>query len=254
MSSRYFDGLPELTVERTVLLLDPRGTGASTRPSDPHAYDLSDYADDIESLREHLGVERIDVLGHSHGGFVAMTWAAAHADRVGRLVLSNTTTRFTDTIREARRALVAMRAGEPGFDDAVAALEAHSAGRYADDAELAALLEREAPFLFGRWGADEQRISENLRAAGMNSDALRHFNEHEASGMDLRPGLANVTAPVLVITGSYDPFGESTAAEIAAALPNATLRVVPDAGHFMFSETAARGPWAQAVIQFLAAG
>ena len=42
---------PGLAAERTLLLLDPRGTGASDPPADPSAYDLEDYAADIEAVR-----------------------------------------------------------------------------------------------------------------------------------------------------------------------------------------------------------
>ena len=253
MSAVYFGGLPELAGERSLLLLDPRGTGASDRPDDPHAYDLSDYAADIEAVRDHLGLERLDLLGHSHGGFVAMAWASAYPEHVARLVLSNTTPRFTDAIREARQAIVGGHAGEPWFPDAIAALQAHQAGDYADDAELGALLEREVRLFSPRWGADEQAIADHLRRSGMNADALRHFNEHVASSMDLGAGLERVAAPTLVITGAGDPFGESTAREMTDALADATLVVVPDAGHFIFLESAGRGPWARAVLDFLGA-
>lgn len=252
MSAQSLGGLPELADERTLILLDPRGTGASDRPANPHAYDLSDYAADIEAVREHLGLERLDLLGHSHGGFVAMAWASAHPERVGRLVLTNTAPRFTDAIREARQAIVGGHAGEPWFPDAIAALQAHQAGEYADDGELDALLEREIRLFSPRWGADEQAIAEQLRRSGMNADALRHFNDHVASNMDLRAGLGRVTAPTLVITGGGDPFGESTAREMTDALADATLVVVPDAGHFIYLESAGRGPWARAVLDFLA--
>ena len=124
-SSRCFGGLPDLARARTLLLLDPRGTGNSDRPADPHAYDLADYAEDVEAVREHLEVDRLDVLGHSHGGFVAITWASSHPEYVGRLVLASTALRFTPEIRSARQAVVASHSGEPWFADAVAAREDH---------------------------------------------------------------------------------------------------------------------------------
>ncbi len=62
-----------------------------------------------------------------------------------------------------------------------------------------------------------------------------------------------VTAPALVITGERDPFGECTATEIAGALPNATVVVLPGAGHFVFGESANRQAWARAILDFLAA-
>jgi pimeloyl-ACP methyl ester carboxylesterase len=248
----YFGELPELAEERRLLVLDPRGTGETDRPADRGAYDLADYAADVEAVRRHLGLERIDVLGHSHGGFVAMAWASAHPERVGRLVLSNTAPRFTEGIRRARRAIVESYADEPWYADALAGLAAHPAGRYADDAELASLLGREAPFFFTRWGPDEQAFAAAMSRADMNADTLRHFNEHVAGAMDLRAGRARVTAPALVITGELDPFGEVTAREIADALPAAAVNVIPGAGHLIFAESEGRAAWARAILSFLA--
>jgi pimeloyl-ACP methyl ester carboxylesterase len=69
-----------------------------------------------------------------------------------------------------------------------------------------------------------------------------HFNERVAGDMDLRPVLARVTAPAFVITGELDPLGEPAACEVADALPNATLVVLPEATLSSASlKTAARG-------------
>jgi pimeloyl-ACP methyl ester carboxylesterase len=250
MSSRYFGDLPLIAAECTLVLLDPRGTGDSDRPADSSAYDLEDYADDVEAVRAHLGLERLDLLGHSHGGFVAMAWATAHPERVGRLVLSNTAPRFTDTIRQARRERVAAHEGAAYFADAVAALQAHAQGRYASDEELAALYAREWRVIVPP-GFDGARLAEAVMSAEPNADALRHFNDHVAAGMDHRAALAGVRAPVLVITGELDPFGESTAQEIADALPNATLVVLPGSDHFPFLEDDHEAEWSRTVLDFL---
>jgi pimeloyl-ACP methyl ester carboxylesterase len=249
-SAAYFGGLPELAAERTLLLLDPRGTGGSDRPADPAAYDLEDYAGDLEALRRELGLERIDLLGHSHGGFVAMCWAGAHPDRVNRLVLASTAPRFTDAIREARMQRVAEHRGQPYFEDATAALMAHTSGDYATDEDLGRLYEREAR-IFAPPGADVDDALVTLARAGTNADALRHFNDHVAGAMDLRASLAAVGAPTLVITGEVDPMGTPAAQELAEALPDATLVVVPG-DHFPFLEPEHRPRWSRAVLEFLA--
>ena len=103
-SSAYFGDLAELATERTLLLLDPRGTGGSDPPAQPSGYGLDDYAGDVELVREALGIQQLDLLGHSHGGVVAMKWAGSHPERVGRLVLGATAPRFSDEIRAARAA------------------------------------------------------------------------------------------------------------------------------------------------------
>jgi len=249
-SSLYFGDLPELAARRTLLLLDPRGTGASERPADAAGYDLDAYAADVEAVRAHLGLDRIDVLGHSHGGFVAIAWAGSSPERVGRLVLAGTAPRFTDTIRALRRARVESHAGQPYFADAIAALQLQQAGAYATDAELVALYERAGPVL-APLGGDIGPVADAFRASGINADAMRHFNERIAGGMDLRPLLARIASPVLVIAGEHDPFGGPTSEELAAALPDPTVVTVAGADHFPFLEPEARAPWSRAVLDFL---
>jgi 3-oxoadipate enol-lactonase len=68
--------------------------------------------------------------------------------------------------------------------------------------------------------------------------------------MDHRPGLARVEAPTLVIAGDQDMFA-SAQQEIADALPDATLVVLPGSDHFPFLEPEHRTAWARAVLAFL---
>lgn len=249
-SGRYFGELPELQSRRTLIVLDPRGTGDSDRPADRSAYGLDDYAADVEAVREHLDVERLDLVGHSHGGFVAQAWAAAHPDGVGRLVLAGTASRFTDEIRSRRGLRIAAHQDAPYFAEALAALARQQAGDYTDDADLAAIMAT-AGHVLDFPGRAEYGLQGAFATAGVNADATRHFNDHVAAGMDLRPGLARVTSPTLVIAGEDDPFGGPTAREIAGALPDATLVEIPGADHFCFREPGHRAPWSAAILEFL---
>ena len=248
-SSRYYGDLSELAAERTLLLLDPRGTGESDPPADPAAYDLADYAADIEAVRAHAGVGRLDLLGHSHGGFVAMTWAARYPESVGRLVLASTAPRFTDAIRAARRARAASHEGRPYYEDAMEAARLRAEGRYETDEELTELYRCEG-MLDGPVGVDPTPVLDVLVRAGDNADAVGHFNSAIAARMDHRPALAGIRAPVLVITGSEDVF-LSGSHEIADALPGAKLVILPGADHFPYLESGHVEPWSRAVLDFL---
>jgi pimeloyl-ACP methyl ester carboxylesterase len=251
-SSEYFGELPELAAARTLLLLDPRGTGGSDRPADPSGYDLEDYAADIEALRAHLALERLDLLGHSHGGFVAMTWAGMHPDRVGRLIIASSAPRFTPAIRRMRAARIASHEGESYYEESIAAIVAHRAGEFSSDTELSALYAREWR-VFMPVGVDATAVLAALRRAGNNADALRHFNSRIAAGMDQRAALAAVTSPTLVLVGELDAFGVAPGEEIAGALPDARLLVLPGADHFPFLESADhRAAWSHAVLEFVA--
>jgi pimeloyl-ACP methyl ester carboxylesterase len=92
-----FDDLAGLDRDRTLIELDPRGVG----DSDPaETYRLEDHAADLDELRAHLGLETIDLFGHSAGGFMSIVYAATCPMRVRKLVLCGTFARFTDESRE----------------------------------------------------------------------------------------------------------------------------------------------------------
>jgi pimeloyl-ACP methyl ester carboxylesterase len=63
-------------------LPDTRGTGQSDDAGDPASYRCDRLAGDLEALRAHLGLDRMDLLGHSAAGNLAVLYAAAHPHRV----------------------------------------------------------------------------------------------------------------------------------------------------------------------------
>jgi proline iminopeptidase len=249
-SGLYLGDLAGLDQHLDLVMLDPRGTGGSDRPADSRAYAIEDYANDVEELREHLGLERINLLGHSHGGVVAIDYAARYPDRVDRLILASTLARFAQEQVAAMEAGISAKAGEPWFEDASAALAAEQAGDFETDEELGALALREFPFYFAEYGEAERAYLESLREDVPNADTLRYFNTEIFETFDLRPRLAEITAPTLVITGEQDFItGPVCAAEIEAGLGDARKVVIPGAGHFVFVETP--DEFRAAVLEFL---
>jgi proline iminopeptidase len=250
-SAHYLGDLAGLGEHAELVLVDPRGTGGSNRPEDPRAYAIDDYVDDLEELREELGLDRIDLLGHSHGGVVAMAYAAAHPGRVRRLVLASTLPRFQAEQAAAMQEAMEGFSGEPWYEDARAALEQEQEGAFASDEELGALVARELPFYFARYGAQERAYHAMIREEVPNADALRLFNEEIFETFDLRPALARIAAPTLVITGERDFItGPTCLAELAEGIADATPVVLPGVGHFVFVE--ARHRFREEVARWLA--
>src|SRR3954470_21413880 len=77
-AAAYLEDLGGLTADRTLVLLDARATGRSEVPADPSTLRYDRLADDVEALRQHLGLDAAAVLGHSAGTEVAQVWAARH--------------------------------------------------------------------------------------------------------------------------------------------------------------------------------
>jgi len=76
-----------LAKNHEVVFYDQRGNGRSVGDHKSQTQTLKDQIDDLEALRAHLGVERVDLLGHSWGGYLVMAYAAVHPDRVAHLII-----------------------------------------------------------------------------------------------------------------------------------------------------------------------
>jgi proline iminopeptidase len=236
-SSAFFSDLAGLWEEHTLVMLNPRGTGGSDRPSDSRAYQIDDYVEDLEEFREHLGEERMLLLGYSHGGVVAQAYAATYAGRVRRLVLASTLARFAAEQEAAMRAGMDKRSNQPWYADAAAALDEEQVGKFATDQELGELAFREFPLYFAHYGPIEAGYLETLRTEVPCGDALRLFNQQIFTTFDLLDRLGDIRAPTLVITGDEDFIcGPVCAGEISAAIRGARQSILGDCGHFIFVE------------------
>jgi pimeloyl-ACP methyl ester carboxylesterase len=228
-ASVYLGDLGGLTAHRRLVLLDPRGTGDSAVPADPATYRCDRQVDDVEALRVHLGLERMDLLAHSAGGSLAMLYAARYPQRVARLVLVTVIpwALGRPATPEDRLAAARLRKDEPWFATAFPAFETWLTGEGDDD--FAAF----GGFFYGRWD-DTARA----HAAAMDEQANHEAEErfHEQGAYDppaLRAALAHVTAPVLVLAGEMDGGPRPELAGLAAeAFPHAEFAVQPGAGHY----------------------
>ena len=72
-----------LAPHHTVIAMDSRGHGRSTRDPRPHGYDL--MADDVVALMDVLKVPKADIVGWSDGGILGLDLAMRHPDRVGKI-------------------------------------------------------------------------------------------------------------------------------------------------------------------------
>ncbi len=251
-SSRYFGDLAGLGESFTLILLDPRGTGGSDHPADARAYDTEDYVGDVEELRAHLELERMPLLGHSHGGVVAAAYAAAHPDRVEKLVLASTVARFAEEQEAAMVRMMETRSAEPWYAERARG-DRPRAGGVTSPAreELQELVKREMPFTSRTTATRRPAMSSGSARRKPNPDALQLFNTETWPVFDLRPGLSSITAPTLVITGELDFITGPACAADFAAIPGQRTVLVADCGHFILRE--ARDRFRDEVIPFLGA-
>ncbi|MFI7416412.1 alpha/beta fold hydrolase [Nonomuraea sp. NPDC049684] len=237
-AAAYLGDLGGLSAHRRLIMADLRGTGRSAVPPDTASYRCDRLVDDVEALREHLGLDRMDLLAHSAGTNLAVLHAARHPERVGRLVLiapSVAAVGITVT-EEVRRETARLRAGEPWFPGAFAALEQVMSGQASRDAFRAI-----APFWYGRWD-ETARAHKAAEDEQRNDEAAAVFAAEGAFDPDAtRAALTRLASPVLLLAGETDLNSPPAAvAELAALFPHAELVVQAGAGHFPWLDDAGR--------------
>ncbi|MFD4625701.1 alpha/beta fold hydrolase [Streptomyces sp. NPDC058475] len=236
--SVYLGDLGGLSTHRQLIIVDFRGTGGSAVPEDTSSYRCDRLVDDVEALREHLGLSRMDLLGHSAGTNVATQYVARYPKSVSKLALIGPGPRAVGIAitGEMRHELAQLRKNEPWFPAAFAALEAITEGTGSD-------WEAIAPFFWGRWDATARK--HHAASQPSNKEAVALFAAEGAFHPEItRAALAGCESPVLLLAGEFDLNSPPrSAAEFATLFPHATLVVQPRAGHY---------PWLDDAEQFVA--
>lgn len=208
-----------------LVYFDHRGQGRSAR-GDAARYTLDENVEDMEALRQQLGLGPIVSLGTSYGGMVAVAHAARYPCSVARLVLIVTAAHAGFNAR-ARR-IVAER-GTPEQQAVCAQLWA---GELRTEEQLRHYYDVMGPLYARR---HDPAAAAATRSRGILSPQA--LNRAFAPGgflqtFDLRPELPRITAPTLVLAGRHDwicppEFSE----EIAQRIPQARLRIFEHSSH-----------------------
>jgi len=202
---------------------DHRGNGRSGRP-DKDSMTHAQFAADADALADHLGFDKVAVLGHSYGGFIALELALRYPHRLSHLILLDTAPalNYNDEIIEnalRREATEEM-------------LEVLSAD-FSSDEEMREKLPIIWPLYFKNF--DEKvcrRLLENsiLTISG-------GAREGEAEAYNMVPHLNQIKFPTLVLVGRYDFVCPPSQAQILHdSLPNSELVIFEDSGHLPYIE------------------
>jgi proline iminopeptidase len=214
-----------LSAKMQLVYFDHRGQGRSAE-GDPKRYTLDENVEDMEGLRQHLGLGPIVSIGTSYGGMVAMAHAARYPASVSHLVLI-VTAAHSGFIGRAQ-AIVRER----GTAEQQRLCGLLWAGELNTVEQLRYYYEIMAPLYSYRY---DPKTAAAVRGRGTNSPVP--FNLAFAPGgflrdYDLRPELAKIRAPTLILAGRHDwicapEFSE----EIHRLIPGSELRIFEHSSH-----------------------
>lgn len=193
--------------------------GAGRKPKVP--YTLHDVAADVVGLMNALNLSCAHVVGRSMGGMVAQLLAGSHPQRVLSLVsiMSSTSNPQLPQASPEIMGLMMRPAPSPKDDEAA----------YLDHAMVFA--QRIASPAYPEPRAQRELTREELHRAYDSAGTARQIAAIAATG-DLRPWLAKVTAPSLIVHGTEDALiPPACGQDSAAAIPSAEFLLVPGMGH-----------------------
>jgi pimeloyl-ACP methyl ester carboxylesterase len=219
-----------------VVVPDQRGHGSSDHPDGEGAYEYETFIEDALELADALGWGRFTLLGHSMGGMVALRLVIGHPERVGGLILMDTSYRPFDVDPELAAAgrMIVETGGMKGLVEALRGGE----DPLATEAHRRLLQER-----------PEYEVVLEAQNLACSAQMWLAMSKEILEGSDLVGELPKIAVPTLVVVGEQDtPFLDSSRV-MAREIRNARLAVIEDAGHSPQLE--APGPWLAAVTSFL---
>jgi proline iminopeptidase len=228
--SQFVPWLTPIADMAQLILVDHRGNGRSSRPP-VETRTLANMADDLEALRELLGLGRIVVFGMSFGGMLALTYAATYPDSVAGLIPCATAA-SNDALERALSGIHDMSSPEQR-----AALTRLRDGTVQSAEDLDRVFGALARF----YEHDPQRTPPGGFKPVADIDMLNWFFARERWTYDVRAQLARITAPTLVLTGRHDKIAPPFASEeILKGIAQARQEMFEESGHRLMREENAK--------------
>ena len=220
-------GFDRLAHGRTLVYYDQRGGGRSAVPRETPVGWREQVAD-LEALRGLWGLDRLSIAGYSWGGLLALLYALEHPDRVERLALVSPAPVWKAARAEFERRL-AERNAAPAVQAARRAAQDGGLRERSAEAYRRRMFELSVAGYFHDW--TRARDLTPFRITGRTQQEV-----WESLGeFDLRPRLAGLAVPAVILHGQDDPIPMATAEELARLL-RAPLHRLPACGHVPYVE------------------
>lgn len=218
-----------------VVAFDQLGCGRADKPQDKSLWTISRYVEEVESVRQTLGLGRVHLLGHSWGGWLGIEYGITYPDNLKTLILENTCGDMPHLIEELNR----LR--ETLGSETVKMLLRHEAEGTLDHPEYQAaitILSYRHVCRLDEWPAPVKRSLDdwNMDVYGTMQGPNEFLYVGNLKDWNRLADMHRITAPALITVGMHDELPPSCAMRMRAVLPNAMLKVFRNSSHMPFYE------------------
>ncbi len=206
------------------IALDIIGHGKSGSPPDIGQYQIEESAAVINSLLEKMGIGKIDVLGYSMGGRLALTFAVNYPEKVRKLILESASPGLRTEAERHERRIQDKKLSEKIRQEGIK--------NFIDYWENIPLFQSQKSL--------PEKIRTRIRCQRLSNSIDGLANSLNGMGTGVQPSwwdeLAHLEMPVLLITGNLDQKFCRIAEEMSKILPNVKWKTAEDAGHAIHVE------------------
>jgi proline-specific peptidase len=249
---QYLEPLRSLAASgRRVIFYDQIGCGRSDRPPDSAFYTVQTFVDELDAVREQLGLARCHILGQSWGGMLAMEYALTQPQGLASMIVADSPASMVLWVSEANR----LRAELPPEVDRTLR-EHEAAGTTSDPAYIAAI-----DVFYARHVCRLDpipdcfvRTAEALTNDGFVYNYMNGPSEFHCIGTlkdwDITGRLHEIRTPTLLLSGRYDEATPTIVGAIHERIPGSRWTIFEESSHTPHLEEPAA--FDSAVLAFLA--
>ncbi len=228
-----------------LVFIDERGSGRSSKLSDPSGYTVENMVEDAEDVRQALHLGKITLLGHSAGGVLAQAYALKYQRNLTHLILCST---FPST-KQMNEVLAKEKASAP--PDVQAKLDTmekaglfghglpYQQNRYTDAYMKAAWGEAYFPYLYqDHPDPNYDPVANGIMSWDLYREMWGSDGEFVIDGnlksVEYVDKLPTIHVPTLIIVGDHDECDPSLSKEMHQKIAGSKLVILPKSGHMTF--------------------
>jgi len=227
----------KLAAKYQVIFYDQRGSGKTHFPSDTSSITINNFVEDLEEIRKHLGLEKLNLVGHSWGGILAVNYGKKYPDNLAKLMLvapgPATSAYFDETFNNMQ--------GKRSDDDTKALIQSMMSKEF-EDRDPATF--KKTVLLNDKVNLARQETVEELYAPitftkenANNLLLVSSIMEKNFFDFNLTDDIDVIKCPTLIVIGDLDNVPFLSAQLITESMKNARLEVIKSACHYPFFET-----------------
>ncbi len=233
-----------LAKHNRLIFIDERGSGKSGIVDDVKQYTVENMVEDVEAVRQALGLGKISLLGHSYGGVLAQAYALKYQNNLTHLILCSTfpsTKQMNDVFVKIKENMA------PELRERINKMEKeglfghglpYEQNRYTDEYKIAAWGEGYFPYIYQRnpdpsYDPTTDGFAWTLYREmwGSNGEYIIDGNLKSVEYVDK---LNTIKVPTLINCGDHDECAPWLSKEMHEKIEGSKLVIFPQSGHMTF--------------------